>query len=104
MKTGLGLTVLGIFQHQKRLIKENFFRFTRQAEKDIEKLTPKLHNKLKDIVRKRLAVDPYSGKPLVGPLKGYYSACLSYQDRIVYSIHDDALIVMVLRARTHYGD
>lgn len=79
-------------------------RFTRQAEKDIEKLTPKLRNKLKDIVRNRLAVDPYSGKPLVGLLKGYYSMRLSYQDRIVYRIHDDELVVIVLRARTHYGD
>lgn len=79
-------------------------RFTRQAEKDIEKLTAKLRTKLKDIVRNRLAVDPYSGKPLVGPLKGYYSVRLSYQDRIVYAIHDDELVVMVLRARTHYGE
>lgn len=79
-------------------------RFTRQAEKDIEKLTSKLRAKLKDIVRHRLAVDPYSGKPLIGPLKGYYSVRLSYQDRIVYSIHDDELLVIVLRARTHYGD
>jgi Txe/YoeB family toxin of Txe-Axe toxin-antitoxin module len=55
-------------------------------------------------VRNRLAVDPYSGKPLVGPLKGYWSVRLSYQDRIVYSIHDDTLVVIVLRARTHYGD
>lgn len=29
---------------------------------------------------------------------------LSYQDRIVYSIEEDELVVMVLRARTHYGD
>jgi len=79
-------------------------RFTRQAEKDIEKLTPKLRDKLKDIVRKRLAVDPYSGKALVGPLKGCYSVRLSYQDRIVYSIHDDELIVIVLRAPSHYGN
>lgn len=79
-------------------------RFTRQAEKDIAKLTPKLRAKLKDIVRGRLALAPYSGKALVGVLKGYYSMRLSYQDRIVYSINDDALIVIVLRARTHYGD
>lgn len=79
-------------------------RFTRQAEKDIEKLTPKLRARLKEIVRHRLAVDPYSGKPLVGSLRGYYSMRLSYQDRIVYSIHDDELVIMVLRARTHYGD
>jgi Txe/YoeB family toxin of toxin-antitoxin system len=79
-------------------------RFTRQAEKDIAKLSPRLREKLKEIVRNRLAVDPYSGKPLVGPLKGCWSMRLSYQDRIVYRIEDDALLVLVLRARTHYGD
>jgi Txe/YoeB family toxin of toxin-antitoxin system len=79
-------------------------RFTWQAEKDIARLTEKLRAKLKDIVRNRLAVDPYSGKPLTGPLKGYWSMRLSYQNRIVYSIREDELVVMVLRARTHYGD
>jgi mRNA-degrading endonuclease RelE of RelBE toxin-antitoxin system len=79
-------------------------RFTRQAEKDVAKITAKLRTKLKDIVRNRLAVDPYSGKLLVGPFKGYYSMRLSYQDRIVSSIHDDELLVIVVRARTHYGN
>ncbi len=79
-------------------------RFTRQAEKDIAKPTEKLRAKLKDIVRNRLAVDPHSGKPLTGPLKGYWSMRLSYQDRIVYSIHEHELVVIVVRARTHYGD
>ncbi len=79
-------------------------RFTGQAEKDIAKLTEKLRAKLKDIVRNRLAIAPHSGKPLTGPLKGYWSMRLSYQDRIVYRIEQDELIVMVLRARTHHGD
>jgi len=79
-------------------------RFTRQAEKDIAMLTQKLRAKLKDIVRNRLAMAPHSGKPLTGPLKGYWSMRLSYQDRIVYRIEQDELVVMVLRARTHYGD
>jgi mRNA-degrading endonuclease RelE of RelBE toxin-antitoxin system len=79
-------------------------RFTRQAEKDIAKLTPKLRSKLKDIVRNRLAVDPHSGKPLIGRLQGYYSMRLTYQDRIVYSSGDDELLVVVVRTRTHCGD
>lgn len=79
-------------------------RFTPQAEKDIAKLTPKLRTKLKDIVRGCLAVDPYSGKPLPAVLKGYYSTRLSYQDRILYRILDDTLIVIVLCACTHYGN
>ena len=78
-------------------------RFTRQAQKDIGKLSPKLRAKLKDILRNRLAVAPYSGKALVGQLQGYYSIRLSYKDRIVYSIHDEELIVVVVRAKTHYG-
>lgn len=79
-------------------------RFTRQAEKDIAKLSPRLRAKLMDIIRNRLAPDPHSGKPLVGSLKGCWSMRLSYQDRIVYRIEDDELVVLVLRARTHYGD
>jgi mRNA-degrading endonuclease RelE of RelBE toxin-antitoxin system len=79
-------------------------RFTRQAAKDIAKLSEKLHAKLMDIARYRLAVDPHSGKPLAGPLKGYNSVQLSYQDHILYSIQGNDLVVIVVRARTHYGD
>jgi len=57
-----------------------------------------------DVLRNQIAVDPYSGKALLGDLKGYYSVRLSYQDRIVYSIEDDKLIVFIIRAKTHYGD
>lgn len=79
-------------------------RFSRQAEKDIGKLTPKLKKKLMDILRNRIAVDPYSGKALVGDLRGFYSVRLSYQDRVVYSIEEDKLVVYIIRAKTHYGD
>ncbi|WP_372796383.1 type II toxin-antitoxin system YoeB family toxin [Pontiella sp.] len=79
-------------------------RFSRQAQKDIGKLTPKLKKKLKDILRNQIAVDPYSGKALVGDLKGFYSVRLSYQDRVVYSVKDDRLVVYVIQAKTHYGE
>ena len=79
-------------------------RFTRQAARDLKKLSPKLQAKLRDILRNRLAADPYSGKALVGDLKGFYSVRLSHQDRVVYSIHDDELMILVVRAKTHYGD
>lgn len=79
-------------------------RFTRQAAKDVEKLSPKLRAKLKDLLRRRLAVDPYSGKALLGDLRGYYSVRLSLKDRVVYSVHDEELVVLVIRARTHYGE
>jgi len=58
----------------------------------------------RDILRNRLAADPYSGKALVGDLKGFYSVRLSHQDRVVYSIHDAELMILVVRAKTHYGD
>jgi addiction module RelE/StbE family toxin len=77
-------------------------RFSRQAEKDIRKLTPKVKAKLMDILRNRIAVDPYAGKALVGDLQGYYSVRLTYQDRIVYSIEDEKLTVYVVR--THDGE
>lgn len=79
-------------------------RFTKMAQKDVQRLTPKLREKLKDILRSRIAVNPHAGKPLIGELKGYYSVRLSHKDRIVYSIHEEKLVVLVIRARTHYGD
>jgi len=79
-------------------------RFTKQANKDIRRLTPKLQQKLKNILREQIAVAPYSGKVLVGDLKGYYSVRLTRKDRIVYQIDDETITVIILRAKTHYGD
>lgn len=79
-------------------------KFTKQAQKDIAKLSPKLKKKLKDILLNKIALQPESGKPLLGQLKGYYSVRLSFHDRVVYRIEDDRCIVIVIRARTHYGE
>ena len=79
-------------------------RLTQQAAKDIKKLSPKLQSKARDILRNKIAVDPHAGKPLVGELKGYYSVRLTYKDRIVYTIQDEELIVLGIRAKTHYGE
>ena len=78
--------------------------FTKQAKKDVAKLSPKLQSKLKIILENVIAQDPYVGKRLSGDLAGCYSYRLSYQDRIVYEIHEREIQVIVLRARTHYGD
>lgn len=78
--------------------------FTKQAQKDIAKLTPKLKAKLKDILRNKISISPETGKPLVGDLKGYYSVRLSFQDRIVYRIENDRCVVLIIRAKTHYGE
>lgn len=79
-------------------------RITRTAEKDIQKITSKLKDKLYAILSEVIARDPFQGKKLQGDLAGSYSYGLSYQDRIVYSIDTHKKIVYVERARTHYGD
>jgi len=77
---------------------------THRAEKDIKKLTPKLKNKLRDILTEVIAKNPFVGKKLIGDLVGSYSYRLDYQDRIVYSIDNKKRIVYIERAATHYGE
>ncbi|OQY04919.1 MAG: toxin of toxin-antitoxin system [Desulfobacteraceae bacterium 4572_123] len=79
-------------------------RFTKEALKDVKKLTPRLKAKLKDILEKQVSQEPYSGKKLVGQLKAFYSIRLTFQDRIVYSIDEENRKVYVHRAKTHYGE
>lgn len=79
-------------------------RITRRAEKDIEKLTPKLKAKLYDILTQVIASDPHQGKKLLGDLEGSYSYRLTYQDRIIYSVDTKKRIVYIERTKTHYGD
>ncbi len=79
-------------------------RFTKQAKKDVESLTPKLKAKLRDILVEVLARNPYEGKKLLGDLAGSYSYRLTYKDRIVYSLDEEHRIIYIERARTHYGE
>ena len=79
-------------------------RFTKEAAKDVRKLSLRLKRKLKDILLSTVSIEPKSGKRLIGDLQGFYSIRLSYKDRIVYSIDEDTRTVFIHRARTHYGD
>ena len=79
-------------------------RVTRRAEKDIQKLPPKLKQKLFEVLTEVIAKNPFEGKKLIGDLLGSYSYRLTYQDRIVYSINREKGIVYVERAATHYGE
>jgi Txe/YoeB family toxin of toxin-antitoxin system len=79
-------------------------RFTKEAKKDVDKLTPKLKKKLKQIIQTRISISPYNGKKLVGDLAGFYSIRLSYQDRILYTINDEQKLIYIHRAKTHYGE
>jgi mRNA interferase RelE/StbE len=77
-------------------------RFTKEAAKDVKRLTPRLKQKLREILLADVAIDPFSGKKLVGDLSGFYSVRLTHKDRIVYSVDEAARTVFVHRARTHY--
>ena len=79
-------------------------RLTREAVKDIQRLTPKLKQKLQEILAKSISISPHMGKRLVGDLQGFYSVRLTYKDRIVYTIDEHAKTVFVHRTKTHYGD
>ena len=79
-------------------------RITRRAEKDIEKLSPNLKRKLRDILTEVVSADPFQGKKLIGSLRGSYSYRLNFQDRIVYSIDLKRRVVYIERAKTHYSD
>lgn len=80
--------------------------YTKQAQKDAEKLAAA---GLKSKAQTLLAVleqNPYQTPPLfeklVGDLSGAHSRRISIQHRLVYQILDDAKIVKVLRMWTHY--
>ena len=78
--------------------------FTKEALKDVQKLPPKLKEKLKTIIRTQISLEPFSGKKLIGDLKGLYSKRLSYKDRILYKIDEKNQSVIILKAKTHYKD
>ena len=79
-------------------------RFTKEAKKDIAKLTPKLKQKLKKIIKDTIIINPYSSKKLVGDLAGFFSLRLSYKDRIIYTIDEIQKLIYIHRTKTHYGE
>ena len=79
-------------------------RFTKEAKKDVAKLTPKLKQKLKKVIQDKIAIEPYAGKKLVGDLAGFFSMRLSYKDRIIYTIDNEQKLIYIHRAKTHYGE
>jgi len=79
-------------------------RFTKEALKDIQKLSPKMTTKLKNILENLISTEPHSGRKLIGQLKGFFSIRLSYQDRIVYSIDEENRRIYIHRTKTHYGE
>ena len=80
--------------------------YTRQAQKDAEKLAAAGLKSKAQALLAVLAENPYQSPPafekLVGDLSGAYSRRISLQHRLVYQVLDDTKTVKVLRMWTHY--
>lgn len=80
--------------------------YTRQAQKDAQKLARAgLRNKAEALLA-ILTENPYQSPPpfekLVGDLSGAYSRRINIQHRLVYQVIDDIKTVKVIRLWTHY--
>ncbi|GBF79972.1 type II toxin-antitoxin system RelE family toxin [Aphanothece sacrum] len=78
--------------------------FSKKAQKDINQLTDKQREKLKEIINEVLRVNPYLGKQLKRELKGLYSYRLNIKDRILYEIFEEDKSILIVRTKTHYGE
>lgn len=81
-------------------------QFSRQAQKDAKKLGS---SSLKPKAQQLLAVlakDPFTNPPrfekLVGDYFGCYSRRINIQHRIVYEVHTEERVVLVIRMWTRY--
>lgn len=85
--------------------------FTNEAVSDIEKLQKagekKALDKMYDLLEE-LKKHPYTGtghpKALCGNLSGQWSRRISGKHRLVYTVEDDKLMVLILSTSSHYGD
>ena len=80
--------------------------YTKQAQKDAEKLAAAGLKLKAQALLTILAENPYQTSPpfekLVGDLSGAYSRRISIQHRLVYQVLDGSKTVKVLRMWTHY--
>ena len=80
--------------------------FTKQAQKDAQKLASSgLKSKAEELIE-ILRTDPFQNPPpfekLVGDLSGAYSRRINIQHRLVYQIFEEQETVKVIRMWTHY--
>lgn len=83
-------------------------RFTKNAEKDKEKLKRAgLTQKAKKLLS-LIADDPYRFPPsyekLIGDLQGYCSRRINLQHRLVYRVHEDLHVIVVHAMWSHYDE
>ena len=81
--------------------------FTKQAQKDAQKLASSNLKQKAISLLEFLEKDPYQNPPpfekLVGDLSGAISRRINIQHRLVYQVFKDEKIVKVLRMWTHYA-
>ena len=80
------------------------FQFSKQAQKDIAELTLKQKAKLQKILTEVLSKNPSLGKALKGNLAGLRSYRLNLKDRILYEVYESKKTILIIRAKSHYGD
>ena len=83
---------------------------TKDADRDLARLAksdPKFFQKAQQLLEE-LRTHPRTGtgqpEPLRGNRRGQWSRRISQKHRLVYTIHDDVVVVLVLAAYGHYGD
>lgn len=80
--------------------------FTKQAQKDANKLASSGLRQKAEALLQVLSQDPFQKPPpfekLIGDLAGAYSRRINIQHRLVYQVLEEERIVKVLRMWTHY--
>ena len=80
--------------------------YTKQAQKDAQKLLSAglkaKADKLLDILKENPYQTPPSYEKLVGDLAGAYSRRINIQHRLVYQVLESDRVVKVIRMWTHY--
>lgn len=80
--------------------------YTKQALKDVKKISASGLRLQAERLLKILEENPYQNPPpfkkLVGDLEGAYSRRINVQHRLIYEILDEIKIIKVIRMRTHY--
>ncbi len=80
--------------------------FTKQAQKDADKIARAGLKKKAEALLKILEENPFQTPPayekLVGDLSGAYSRRINLQHRLVYQIYEELQTIKVVRMWTHY--
>jgi len=81
-------------------------RFSRQAQKDEERLAAKGLSRKARVIMELLKTNPYQNPPpyekLSGDLTGHYSRRINRQHRVVYTVDETRRLISIIRMWTHY--